>query len=147
MYKRTGNPQTLSQKGPRAVNPGGVNYLDGSNNGQGLLSWCYLMDVASYSAAKTGMAGFHSPDDANNYNTLNLGPLPPSLNTSYTVYGTYNRHFYSGIAFATNWNLNDTVNQGNGGSLDQDVFYDNGFGSIVGMGFDTSNHYFGNSLQ
>jgi hypothetical protein len=146
MYKRTGNPQYISVKQTRTSV--GTNTVDGSNNGQGLFSFCYLTDDNSYSATKSQMNIFHNYNDTNNIpNTFSVGPLAPSPNTVYTVYGVYNRIFYSSINFTNNWDLNDTIQPGNGGSLDQNVFFDNGFDNLFALSFDLSNNYTGNSFN
>jgi hypothetical protein len=143
-YKQTGNPAQLWVK-TLASSPGN-NTVDGSNNGQGLFSWCYLTDGNMYSAGKVLFYNFHDPTDSNDYSYF-VGPNPPVTNTHACTYGVFNRIFYGPTALVTDWDYNDTVDPGNGGSLTQDAFYLNGNSLMLGLKFDLSGNFLGNSFN
>ena len=144
-YKQTGNKFTIWRK--TAQTNVGNNTVDGSNNGQGLFSWCFLTDQTNFSATKSIVGGLKANLDDNNYNKI-VGPLPLVTNTSYTIYGTYNRLFYEfSNGYVRNWEYNTTINPGNDGSLDQDVFYDNGYAVLGGTRFDLSGNSYANSFN
>ena len=144
-YKQTGNKFTLYRKTTQTSV--GNNTVDGSNNGQGLFSWCYLTDQTCFSAPKAMLNSLKGNIDTNDYNQY-AGPTPPFTNTHYTLYGTYNRLFYEiSNGLTNNYEYNVTVNPGNDGLLDQDVFYDNGYAILDGMRFDNSGNAFSNSFN
>jgi hypothetical protein len=145
-YKQTGNKFTIWRKIPQTI--GGLNNtVDGSNNGQGLFSWCFLTDQNSFSASKGLVNALKGNLDDTDY-TKSVGPKPPVTNTHYTLYGTHNRLGYENNDAPTgNWEYNDTINPGNGGSLDQDVFYENGYMVNAGARLDLSGNSFSSSFN
>jgi hypothetical protein len=122
-YKQTGNIYSLVTKGGLSSIPQTDLSVDGSNNGQGILSNTFLNSTETLSASKLFQRSLKGHSDDNDYNN-SAGPNLVT-NTHFTYYGVNTHLLYiTSVQSDNDWNTSINVNPGSGGSLTNNVFID-----------------------